>query len=313
MSTSAQRELQRLRYRQGQLLQRRDFTDQQRIDGELTAWHNRALHDAYGVVPGILGGLAVEMSADNSGVTVESGVAYDAYGRVLVLREQQNIAFPDGNDPVYLVIGQESEWMDHTGADCCCSGGAGARNDTKLTWIPINRFSVRNGVALAEIQFTNGTLTRNTSFAVRQTRALARPRIASGTTIPGATLWERWDVSRWLEIVPGIQVRIDTSSAGFTSVPVYFASLQGALADRDRKTLTLHLDHIDEVTPNSFLFRVAIFPFVRSGSDPFLPPETAEEFDKFLAERKTYVSWLAIEPHPQLRFPEAEAITELVP
>lgn len=296
MSTSVQRELQRLRYRQGQLLQRRDFTDQQRIDGELTAWHNRALHDAYGVVPGILGGLAVEISADNSGVTVEGGVAYDAYGRLLVLREQQTIAFPDGNDPVYLVIGHDL-----------------ARSDAKLTWTPINRFSVREGVALAEIQFTGGTLTLNNDFAVRQTRALARPRIASGTTIPGATLWERWDVSRWLEIVPGIQVRIDTSSAGFTSVPVYFASLQGALADRDRKTLTLHLDHIDEVTPNSFLFRVAIFPFVRSGSDPFLPPETAEEFDKFLAERKTYVSWLAIEPHPQLRFPEAEPTTELVP
>ena len=150
MSTSAQRELQRLRYRQGQLLQRRDFADQERIDSELTAWHNRALHDAYGVVPGILGGLAVETSADNSGVTVESGVAYDAYGRVLVLREQQTIAFPDGTEPVYLVIGLDR-----------------AKNNAKLTWIPINRFSVRDGVALAEIQFVGGRLIPNTNFTVR--------------------------------------------------------------------------------------------------------------------------------------------------
>lgn len=313
MSTSAQRELQRLRYRKGQLLQRRDFTDQQRIESELTAWHNRALHDAYGVVRGILGGLAVEMLGDNSGVTVESGVAYDAYGRLLVLREQQTIAFPDGTDPVYLVIGQENEWMDHTAAGCCCSGDSAARNEAGLAWIPINRFSVRDGVALAEIQFTGGRLVRNSGFAVRQTRALARPRIATGTTIPGATLWERWDVSRWLEIIPGIQVRIDTSSAGFTSAPVYFASLQGSLADREKKTVTLHLEHIDEIKPNGFLFRVAIFPLIRVPPEPLAPIDSFEDFNKFLAERKTYVSWLAIEPHPQLRFPEADAVTELVP
>jgi hypothetical protein len=311
MSTSAQRELQRLRYRQGQLLQRRDFTDQQRIDGELAAWHNRALHDAYGVVREILGGLAVEMLADNSGVTVERGVAYDAYGRLLVLREQQTVAFPEGNDPVYLVIGQEGEWMDQAASSCCCSGGSAPRNEPGLAWIPVNRFSVRDGVALAEIQFAGGRSIRNNDFAVRQTRALARPRIATGTTIPGATLWERWDVSGWLEIIPGIQVRIDTSSAGFTSVPVYFASLQGALADREKKTVTLHLEHIDEIRPSGFLFRVAIFPFVRVPPEPFLPLESFEDFNKFLAERKTYVSWLAIEPHPQLRFPEAS--TELVP
>src|SRR5262249_23851380 len=52
-STPEQRDLERLRYWQGQMLRSRDFRDQAAQQAELRWWHNRALHNAYGVVAGL--------------------------------------------------------------------------------------------------------------------------------------------------------------------------------------------------------------------------------------------------------------------
>src|SRR6516225_2672470 len=46
------RNLQRLRYWQGQMLRSRDFRDQLAIEGQLRCWHNRAMHNAFGVASG---------------------------------------------------------------------------------------------------------------------------------------------------------------------------------------------------------------------------------------------------------------------
>ena len=45
-------------------------------------------------------------------------------------------------------------------------------------------------------------------------------QIAAGSTLPGGTAWQVYDVS-------GIYVDVDTSAAGFSRVPVYVTSLGG--------------------------------------------------------------------------------------
>ena len=212
---------------------------------------------------------------------MERGLAYDSFGRELLLLYKTSIPFADTQEPAFLVLSYQSGEQH----DASCAAAS-------LAWVPVKHFSSRDGVALAQTEINGGAVSLKPEFVQRQTRALARPRIASGTTIPGATIWENWDVSGWLEIVPGVQVRIDTSSAGFTTVPAYFASLQGGLTERNLNTISLHLDHIDEATPNGFVFRVAVMPFIRFPPEPLEP---IPDLRKFFGERKAYVSWLAVE------------------
>ena len=50
----------RLRYWQGQMLRSRDLNDQLALDMEMRSWHNRAIHEAFGIVKGLDVAPAVE-------------------------------------------------------------------------------------------------------------------------------------------------------------------------------------------------------------------------------------------------------------
>lgn len=89
-------------------------------------------------------------------------------------------------------------------------------------------------------------------------RPLARPKLETGATIPGATAWETWllPLGEKLELL-GVQVEVDTSGAGFTDVPCYFAWVQGTVRDeRARPVLAAHLAHLDRLTPTGFRVRL---------------------------------------------------------
>src|ERR1043165_4464539 len=81
-------ELQRLKYWQGQKLLSRDFRDQTSYQAQLRWWHNRALHNSYGVSYGL------GVTLDATRVTIEPGVAYDCYGRELILQTTKEIPLP---------------------------------------------------------------------------------------------------------------------------------------------------------------------------------------------------------------------------
>jgi hypothetical protein len=302
-----QRELQRLRYRQGQMIRGRDFRDQQEIEAQLRSWHNRAIHNTYGVAKGVPDGLAVEAAPDGKNVIVKRGVAYDCFGRELILRDQRLIPLDGLTEPMLLVLRHKASsgcCRPSEGDEACSTTGALVAKDTELVWLPVEGFTVRAGVALARTKIVGGSVRLDDSFLARQSRPLARPRIVSGATIPGATTWEVWDVKRSAgreapENVFGVQVRIDTSSAGFTTIPAYFASLQGALtrqgAQGGETTICLHLDHIDEAAIDGFTFRFFIAVFRLT---PGTMPRPEREARSFLQAQKAYVSWLAVEPSP---------------
>ena len=307
MSTVESTELQRLRYRQGQTIRGVDFRDQRRIENQLLAWHNRADHNVYGVAKKIMGGLKVEFEQDH--VEVDNGLAYDCFGRPLLQCSKQKVPFGKQPESMYLVIRQKQI--------CGCSQSVGLHascfpshhslvtDDTELVWLPKKNFSFRDGVPLAITNIDNGVITDSGTFVAPAARALARPRISSGTTIPGATIWQVSDLANvGLPSVAEVRVRIDASSAGFTTVPEYFASLQGPLTNLDAtgviKLLCLHFDHVERTRTDGFVFSFFIAAARFSGGT--VAPE--RQIQKFLNQQKAYVSWLGVERNP------GEAISE---
>jgi len=169
--------------------------------------------------------------------------------------------------------------------------------DTELVWLPKKNFSFREGVPLALTKIVNGMISDNGKFVAPAARALARPRISSGTTIPGATTWAVSPVSTTnTGTLFQVQVKIDTSSAGFTTTPEYFASLQGRLTSIDSKgaiqVFCLHFDHIERMRIDGFAFSF----FIAVIDTSTLMVE--KQIRKFLDRQTAYVSWLAVERNP---------------
>jgi hypothetical protein len=176
-----------------------------------------------------------------------------------------------------------------------------ATGNAELVWLPKRTFTVRDGVPLLLTTIDNNVIGMAPSFVMPRARALARPRIVSGATIPGVTLWRVSDTSGGTKnSLFRVDVRVDTSSAGFTDVPEYFATLQGTLTSVDGDTiqvLCLHFDHVEQPRVNEFLFSffIAVIKSVPGQDFSF---ET--QIPRFLNERKAYVSWLSIQQNPGL-------------
>src|SRR5262249_29872198 len=93
-------------------------------------------------------------------------------------------------------------------------------------------------------------------------RPLARPHVGSGATIPGATDWKSWvpfeaapDTRGGRPVTLGLQVDVNTSAAGFTETPCYFAWLNGpSWGPAVRGYVPLLLDHIEAETAVGFRF-----------------------------------------------------------
>ena len=310
MTGSEGRDLQRLRYHQGQMLLSRDLRDQQSIESQLRAWHNRALHNTFGVAPNFAGGLAVSLDATNDRVIVETGLAYDCFGRELILQRRRSIQGPSEMDEMLLLIRHKDSSRIPPSGDLsrACLPESGDRVDVELelVWKPAKLVTVRDGVPIARslpVSGTNNELELDPDFTPLQSRPLARPRVARGATIPGATVWEVWPLSSQaglLDPVASLQVRIDTSSAGFTSedelsAPAYFASLQGPLTKlNDRKEIEfggVYLSHVDEISVDGFTFRFLIAVFNSRGGGF----ESVQDVRAFLQQQEIYVSWLGVE------------------
>ena len=88
------REIQRLRFQPGQDLLSRDFRDGAAFDLSLREWHNRALHQAFGVASGLVA-LPIPDAVSPKAAEVAAGLAYDCTGRALFLPAAALIPLPD--------------------------------------------------------------------------------------------------------------------------------------------------------------------------------------------------------------------------
>ena len=64
------------------MLRSEDFSDLQRVESQRRWWHNRALHDAYGIAEGMVCS-QIPAAGVPTGASVGVGIAYDAFGREL--------------------------------------------------------------------------------------------------------------------------------------------------------------------------------------------------------------------------------------
>lgn len=231
-------ELERLLPWQGQRLLRRDFRDAQAYDARLRAWHNRSVHETAGVVFG----LNVTVLAKQ--VKVTFGLAYDRSGSEAFLADDRTVLVPTSPDPAsYLVV-----------------------LNPDLTLWPEDCFDAMTGVVLARVRLRDGVLTKDADCAARRVRPLARPRMAEGETVHGNTPWEIWsadfpNADGVFESL-GVQTRVDTSAAGFTETPHYFANLQAqdwsASGANRAEFAPAYFAHIAEAACDGFTFRLLL-------------------------------------------------------
>jgi hypothetical protein len=300
-------ELERLQYRQGQTLLSRDGRDQAAIDSQLRWWHNRALHRAYGVAPAVAEALAVVHDTAAHAVTVGPGLAYDVFGRDLILARPRSVP-----DPVLTTIKDwtlVASWRACTSttrisdlAGPCAPGGAPAElAEMAIAWQPSAQVTPRDGVFLAFWKAGQFTTEGRSGWA----RPLALPHMVSGSTISGATTWQSWpaESSEDYPLALGAQVDIDTSSAGFTTTPCYFAWLNGpeAWGPAVGNKMVLFFSHIEAETAVGFRFRLLMVGAqilnIPSGSSP---TATSSDFGALLRlalRLQLSVYWLGIEPH----------------
>lgn len=290
-------ELQRLRYWQGQTLRSRDFRDQMAGEAQLRWWHNRALHNAYGIVAGFE---VFKDEQNGKSVTIRRGLAYDCFGRELILTA--DTSFPLPTEPVpdarmtllarYRDTREFPRKYEMTAA--CAPNPACSGDRLEFLWKQTDRVEVRDGVPLYWLP-ENETLKSARPLA----RALARPHIASGATIPGNTNWELWSEpvgAEEEEMDLGFQVGVDTSAAGFTEVPCYFAWLQGALWSPSMSSdfFPVLFEHIDSPSTTGFIFRIWM------PNLPVLDDETNKKFvsrfPEFARKRELFICWLGIQP-----------------
>lgn len=224
--------LERIRYWAGQRLRSKDFTANQSVEEQRRWWHNRAEHEAFGVASGLS---VAAVDSTLSGVAVSPGLAYDCFGRELVLQERRSVAVPPQFDDVlYLIIRYEDRnGGSHGSREPYCLGTTAepAAGSVDFVWQPKSSFNFTDGVPVAEVGLESGKRTLNRDFFRPPPRPRARPLIATGATIPGRTLWSVDDLKLGSAGSLEVFTEIDTSAAGFTAVPCYFAWLQGPLVD----------------------------------------------------------------------------------
>lgn len=321
MARPEERNLERVRYWQGQMLRSRDFLDIEAAQAQRRWWHNRALHNAYGVAEGLACSLVP--SASPTAVSVSPGVAYDGFGRELILEKPLLVPLPS-NVPANLtaVVNLVMRYKPVTGSlrpdessEVCWTGGCLATGTAEFIWKLSTAVNVCEVVAVYAVAYQNGTLGDPLAFIPISVQPLSRPKLASGATIPGNTPWEPWvvgfsldDFGNLVPLIIGVQTWIDTSAAGFTQVPCYFASLQGPLWNpQTQQLLPAIFPSIADEWVTGFYFRLwlTVVPPSQSGNFALrlhrrraglsagmgFVTDTAD-FLTFAQQQELYVSWI---------------------
>jgi hypothetical protein len=256
-------ELQRLLYRQGQTLLSQDFRDEVKFDAQRRWWHNRAVHSAFGIVEGF------QATQSGGNVLVSPGLAYDCFGRELIGKRLQTITIPDGPDTMTLLVQHKDVGTYELTADmieaCLPDTGALVEVRPNFVWKKADQVQPQDGVPIAQFIYSNEQPQPDPEFHPPSVRPLARPVIANGATIPGGTPWTLWLVQFGPLFFPvGLQVTIDTSSAGFTEAPCYFAWLKStvpSLVEQNPLEALLvgwHVEYIMDISDTSFTFRILL-------------------------------------------------------
>jgi hypothetical protein len=304
MHSSAYSPIERLRYWEGQTLRSRDFEDQAALDAQMRWWHNRALHRAFGASTGLEVSPLNDAANQLVGLGVSEGIAHDCFGRELVLCPGRGIRLPEGaSSDLFLMLRrkQARSLPSAQRPECALSLGGRTRHETELVWKCPGQCDVTDGIPLARVSFDDRRWQLDRAFHQPVAHALARPRVANGMTVPGKTVWEEFGSAG--KISRGLQTSVDTTAAGFTQAPIYFAWLVAA-PGRTRQTrsalglLALPTD-IVEPTSAGFTFRVLISRSIVAAADTDAVEEAGRSFTLLARKLAVRICWIGCQHTPE--------------
>jgi hypothetical protein len=282
VSTRRPVQLERVRHVSRELLRSRDFEDAVAADLELQWWHQRAVHESFGIAEGFW----VELTEDGESVVVSPGLAYDCYGREVQAFDEHVVPLPEELTKRTTLLARRPPEQRRGPGLGSCAGGV-RRIEPELFWLAASRVDPRAGVPLGV--FDPNALRRGRWEAIRS-RTLSRPRIGAGATPQGGTAWRPSFLLPTMRTPDGIAVRIDTRSAGFTEPPCYFAWLQwpGVASTQDPifTVLAGGLQTVERGGVDGFTFHVWL---------GLASLDRADSVVAFARRRRLYVSWLGVQ------------------
>lgn len=331
--------IERQRFFNGQRLFASDLQRIEAFNTEMRWLHNQSLHQ-----PGIGNGFAVAGRKGDREVTVGPGYAIDDLGREIVLTSLRTVPVQPvagdgkGQPQRYLLTVQypsdeDLEEVERREGICDTRGAVRLREEPIFCWIPLNpdgspardQADILSGrkLVLAEVAVRDCKLDKDISIVQRRNaRPPTQPHIACGVECP--TDWEGWnpwknesrpdglELPRSLyQIVGGLQATIDTRSAGFQTVPGYFARIDGPrvidIGEYDLKSRVVLDGQLSIVAPTAtcFAVRVIVLLFAANrlpviGPGAAAPAELSATADTpgladILKKENWRVGWMGVE------------------
>jgi len=285
--------LNRVTYRDGQLLAALDLQDDHRLALRRHALHTRYLHETWGIALGF----ELTVEDDERTIAIGPGHAIDELGRDILLAKGGKVAVPDVEDPERFVLTlryrEDAAFRDRRELDLVClSGGLDLRNERPVfSWYRPGEVRFGIEVPLASVDVEDGRIRHGPNLRVRRTtRPLVRPHIGRGETEAGRTGWQ-YIIEDTASPDFGLFVNVDTSKAGFTHTPLYFAQVMGDFN-------SIAEGNLAEFGPHAALSLGSQVYIARSSIAEFtlrVTPHTAVDAEE--AERRRWqVAWIGMEP-----------------
>jgi hypothetical protein len=288
----------------GQRLTAADLEAVQEYQRELRWLHNRSLHTW-----GIVFGLEVTGLRGDREVKVQAGFALDCLGRELILSDALSLPIP----PVAGVNGGPAEYYltlsfledaqltpSETENGVCGTSGA-----VRLPETPKIRFQLPSDtdpevayrfgkdVILASVPVQNCKLAAPPSPKERRdARPANQPYVATGFAAGSAASWGELKVDGQ---TVGLQVKVDTSAAGFGSTPVYIGQVVGGRSLQNGAGLIDGLVSIAEASPTGFILQMLLPQDLRAGNLPLNPAVVLADPAAIVDKLNWSVSWMGIE------------------
>src|SRR5438876_1029908 len=296
--------LERMQFFNGQRLFASDLQSLESDNRERRWLHNATLHQ-----PGVGSGYAVTGNKGDREVTITAGYAIDVLGREIILTEAHvepvpPVAYDDFGKPVFYdltVSYPEDEALEDSELRegiCLPRGVIRLREEPVFCWVRLNadgqahdyklKGQIEEGikVRLARAEVFDCQLNNPISTAQRRNaRPPNQPYIASGEFAPDPT-WKVVPVTAAggaSSFGPGLEIQINTSAAGFVTVPCYSVQIVGEryFNKNDEKLRNPDDEPFKQLDRDSFLldgFMDVINPDAKSFTLRILMPEMSAGF-----------------------------------
>ena len=225
----------RIRYFQGQKLSARDLRDTIAYETRLHGMHLRGLHDTWGVALGF----ELSVNTDRDMVLIGPGVAYDCHGRAIISSRVVQAEMPplpksaSGNRDQSWVLDLVIAYGDDPPplAQFSCPGDGPSPTEEIPAWRWVFAGTVAEATPELAEEVRLGEEVPLARFVIRKESGFSDPdfshrRSAQGLVRPHVGGGQHKGSFQFSQSQLAFTIPVDTSAAGFTTIPHYFATLE---------------------------------------------------------------------------------------